>query len=164
MKIVPRNEIYGFSENKNNQSLWEFVSSEEAKHLLLDDDEQNMKDWTKKINYNHHNTIGFFANFKNIFKVDGKFEFLAGQEDIGAIQLEKEVVIVRHTDMGVSLSIYSPNINELIKKEWNNVEKILYALDIGFVSAKDFHSLNEFDKLNKELANNNLLKQKKFKL
>lgn len=164
MNVVKKSELYSIIRNEENKSLWEFVQSETAKSFLEEKDIKDYREWINKINYNHHNQSGFYKNLEEIFKIDGKLEFINGQEDIGAIQLNEQVVIVRNADMGISISLHSNNLEKTTKEEWKNFEKIISCLDIAFNNAKDFHSLIEFDRMNEELKNKDSIKKNKTKI
>lgn len=164
MNVVKKSDLYPIIHNEGNKSLWEFINSETAKSLLEENDIKEYREWINKINYNHHNQSGFYKNLEDIFTIDGKLEFINGQEDIGAIKFNEQVVIVRNADMGISISLNSKNLDKITKEEWKNFEKIISCLDVAFNNAKDFHSLIEFDKLNIELKNKDSLKQNKNKI
>lgn len=165
MDLLPRKEILEIIRDTDHSvSLWSFVNSDMSKELLSEDERKNFVDWITKINQWHHNTRGFYQNLKELFSKDGQLNFIEGQEDIGVLRLENESVIVRNADMGLSISLHTPNLKELSIKEWENFEKIISLLDVGLIDAKNFHSLISFDRMNNELKNKDSKKEAKFKL
>lgn len=165
MEIVSRKEIYTIiKDNENSESLWYFLEKDLGKNFLEENDKKSFREWITKINYWHHNNSGFYQNLKQMFTQDGNLDFIEGQEDIGVIRKGTESVIVRNADMGLAIGLHSPDLKNLSESQWKNFEKILSAIDVGLINAKDFHSLISFDTISNELKNKDSVKEKKVKL
>ncbi len=163
MEIVPKNELYS-NLKQEGISLWEVATEDISKKFLNDESRKKIITWIKQINYRHHNEADFFNNLKEIFTCDGKENVILGQEDTAAIRLGTESIVVRNADMGVNFTLYSNNVKEMNENQWKNFEKMLSALEVGFINAKNFHSLIQFDKISTSIGKNNSITNQKIKL
>ncbi len=164
MRVVPKAELFALLKKDHSKSLWSLMESSQSNIVL---DEKSRKDyinWINLVNYNHHNDVKFNENLQAIFVEDGVSHFVAGQEDLGAIALENSAVIVRNAEMGVAFTLVQLDANPITQKDWEDHQKILSALDVAFINAKDFHLLKSFDNINKELKNKASVKEHKVKI
>lgn len=164
MRIVPFVELCSLLKKDENQSLWTFVESSQTHMMVNEKEKKEYLNWINKINYHHHNDGEFHNNLKAIFVEDGKSHFISGQEDLGGIALNNSVVIVRNAEMGVAFTLAKIDDGAITKKDWKDHQKILSALDVAFVNAKDFHLLKSFDNMNNELKNKDSIKEHKVKI
>ena len=163
MQFLSINELYSVLKNEKMVSLWSFLDSEHA-NFISNNDKSAIKKIINKFNYQHHNDGNFFNNLKEIFTEEGNCYLKEGQEDIGAISLNNSVVIVRQSDFGVGLNVIQIDDNDINLENWSNYKKIISLLEIGFINAKDFHSVKFFDNLNNELQKNSSTNDRKAKI
>ncbi len=162
MKIVPLNELSMIYKSENSVSLWSFVNDKKTE-FLNDKDTKSIMSWINKINSQHHNESGFFTKFKNIFSINGKEQILFGQEDVAAIENNKNTIVVRQAEMGVAFGIIF-NKEKTLKENWKDIEDMLAVLDVGFNNPKNFHSLILFDTIEEDLEKKSITKKQSVKI
>lgn len=164
MRIVPKVELFNLIKNDKINSLWNFLESDNGKKILSEKEIKNWKNWISDINRKHHNTASFYFNLENIFIVNGKKEFINGQEDIGAINNKSEFVLIRNSEMGINVSLVSEDQDIITKENWKNIEKILSIINIGLDNYKELHSIIQFDNINESVIENSSVKKNKVKI
>ncbi len=163
MRLLNNNELYESSKKENCEGLWVFIDSEKS-NFINNEDKNEIKNWIKLINAQHHNDMHFFSRLKEIFTEEGKCYLIEGQEDKGAIEFNNSVVIVRNSEFGVALNVVQMDGSDVDENNWSNYQKILSGLKLGFINPKDFHLMKNFDNLNNELQINSSTTNKKAKI
>lgn len=162
MRILTSQEIIDYKKQKDIISLCSFL--EDRNNMFLTKSQKHeLSNWMKKINNLHHNEADFFNNFKEIFSINGKTQVLQGQEDIAGLEHEGLVLIVRQADMGVNFGLIFSK-EKKYEDQIKNIETIINNLDVGFGSAKNFHSQILFDIMKKDIKNKNKHKKINIKL
>lgn len=164
MRIVPIKELLSLSKNEHNKFLWPFLEDDLSSNFISDKEKKEYISWIKKVNQNHHNDGSFYSNLKEIFIEDGKSFFLEGQEDLGGIGIKNVVVIVRNAEMGITFTLSKIDASPINEDDWKNYQKVLSALDLAFINAKDFHFLKSFDNISNELKIKDSVKEQKVKI
>lgn len=174
MKILPKNEIYSYTKDKENiHSLWQLINLSKELEPFKEDTvlsniqyelEKNTdfvnlsKNLINGLNYRHHNDAMFQINFKEVFTHNNELNILEGQEDIAVLVHNNIGLIFRTAEPGVNLTIKCPKEDILTNVE--DISFLLNSLIAGFDNQKEFKALLLDSELKDSLVDKSTQKSK----
>jgi hypothetical protein len=164
MEFINKDKHYPLiTETSKQESLWQFLHSEKS-NFISDAEKAEVLNWMNKVHNQYRRAGDFFSNLKEVFTEDGICHLREGQEDVGAVQHNNSILIIRHSDFGVAFNFLQLDGKDNDENSWDNYRKIISALEIGFINPKDFHLLKVFDNMNNELEKKDSVKERKVKI